>query len=438
MYPNKSEDVEGMQRFFKEFSFPGGTASHASPEVPGSLHEGGELGYSLSHAFGTVFDNPDLISLTIIGDGEAETGPLATAWHSNKFLNPITDGAVLPVLHLNGFKIANPTVLSRIPHEELENLMRGYGWEPLFVEGDDIETMHQAMAATLEHCIKEIQRFQKQARDSGKAFRPRWPMIVLRTPKGWTAPRKVNGHYLEGFWRAHQVPITTVRQKPEDLKLLEDWMKSYEPERLFDEQGRAIPELRDLFPTGNRRMSANPVANGGLLSKPLRMPNFKDYAIPVEQGGAVHHGGMVNFAGFLRDVMANNPTSFRLFGPDETASNKLDTVFEVTKKVWLGEYFEEDADGGNLSPEGRVMEMLSEHQCEGWLEGYLLTGRHGLLNSYEAFLHIIDSMVNQVSLAVFSSSRIVAGYRSTSTKTEKTKFITSETSDGKLLEETQY
>ncbi|KXJ90337.1 XFP N-terminal domain-domain-containing protein [Microdochium bolleyi] len=395
VYPMKSEDPKGMQHFFKQFSFPGGTASHASPEVPGSLHEGGELGYSISHAFGTVFDNPDLITVTMVGDGEAETGPLATSWHSNKFLNPITDGAVLPVINANGFKIANPTILSRIPHQELEYLMLGYGWQPYFVEGSDPDTMHQAMAATLEHCVQEIRGFQKQARESGNAFRPRWPMIVLRTPKGWTAPRKVDGHYLEGFWRAHQVPITTVRQKPEDLKILEDWMRSYEPERLFGSDGKILPELRELCPTGNRRMSANPVTNGGLLRKPLEMPNFKDYAIPVEQSGAVHASGMVNFAGFLRDVVKANPHNFRIFGPDETASNKLDTVYEVTNKVWLGEYFEEDKDGGHLAHSGQVMEMLSEHQCEGWLEGYLLSGRHGLINSYEAFLHIIDSMVNQ-------------------------------------------
>ncbi|KAH7029192.1 phosphoketolase [Microdochium trichocladiopsis] len=395
VYPEKSEDPAGMQKLFHKFSFPGGTASHASPEVPGSIHEGGELGYSLSHAFGAVFDHPDLIALTIVGDGEAETGPLATSWHSNKFLNPITDGAVLPVLNANQFKIANPTILSRIPQQELESLFIGLGWTPYFVSGDDIESMHQAMAATLEHCVKEIKGFQKQARDSGKAFRPRWPVVILRTPKGWTAPRKVDGHFLEGYWRAHQVPITTAREKPEDLKILEDWMRSYEPERLFGKEGKISPELRALCPVGNRRMSANPIANGGLLRKPLKMPNFKDYALPVEQGGAVHAGGMVNFAKFLRDIMKNNPTNFRLMGPDETASNKLDTVYEVTQKVWLGEYAEEDADGGHLSLAGRVMEMLSEHQCEGWLEGYLLTGGHGMLSSYEAFLHIIDSMVNQ-------------------------------------------
>ncbi|RYP93197.1 hypothetical protein DL770_000672 [Monosporascus sp. CRB-9-2] len=396
VYPEKSESPGGMQKFFKYFSFPGGTGSHATPEVPGSIHEGGELGYSISHAFGTVFDNPNLISLVMVGDGEAETGPLATAWHSTKFLNPICDGAVLPVLHLNGYKINNPTVLARITHKELEQLMRGYGWEPYFVEGDEVESMHQAMAATLEHCVQEIRKFQKQARDSGKPFRPRWPMIVLRTPKGWTGPRKLHGHYLSGFWRAHQVPITDVRTNPDDLKKLEDWMHSYEPDRIFGEEGRLSPELRDaLCPKGNRRMSANPVANGGILMKPLKLPDFKDYGIKVDRGGAVSAGSMKNFAAFLRDIIKLNPNSFRLWGPDETESNKLSLVYEAGKKVWMGEYFEEDSDGGNLSPFGRVMEILSEHTCEGWLEGYILSGRHGLFNSYEPFIHIVDSMVNQ-------------------------------------------
>ncbi|KAI1870370.1 uncharacterized protein JN550_005298 [Neoarthrinium moseri] len=396
VYPDKSEDPEGLQKFFKQFSFPGGIGSHATPETPGSLHEGGELGYAISHAFGTVFDNPELITLTMVGDGESETGPLATSWHSNKFLNPITDGAVLPVLHLNGYKINNPTLLARIPHKELEQLFLGYGWQPYFVEGDEIESMHQAMAATLEQCVKEIKGFQKQARDSGKPFRPRWPMVILRTPKGWTGPRKLNGHYLSGFWRAHQVPITDVKTNPKDLKILEEWMRGYEPERLFGEKGRISPELRDaLCPTGNRRMSANPVANGGILKKPLKMPDFKKYAVEVKQGGAVKSGSMANCAKFLRDIVADNMTNFRLWGPDETESNKLAGVYEAGKKVWMGEYFEEDEDGGNLSPFGRVMEMLSEHTCEGWMEGYVLSGRHGLLNSYEPFIHIIDSMVNQ-------------------------------------------
>jgi xylulose-5-phosphate/fructose-6-phosphate phosphoketolase len=396
VYPAKSEDAEGMGRFFKEFSFPGGIGSHATPETPGSIHEGGELGYSISHAFGSVFDHPDLIALTMVGDGEAETGPLATSWHSNKFLNPITDGAVLPVLHLNGYKINNPTLLARIPHRELEALFVGYGWEPHFVEGNDIESMHQAMAATLEKCVLDIKRFQKRARDSGDPLpRPTWPMIVLRTPKGWTGPRKLDGHYLEGFWRAHQVPITDVLQNPKHLELLEHWMRSYEPERLFGEEGRIPKELKSLCPTGTRRMSANPVTNGGAVKKPLRMPDFRDYAIEVDGPARTTAGSMTNFARFLRDVIAMNPTTFRLFGPDETESNKLAGVYTAGKKVWMGEYFPEDDDGGNLAPAGRVMEMLSEHTCEGWLEGYILSGRHGLLNSYEPFIHIIDSMVNQ-------------------------------------------
>lgn len=395
VYPEKSEDVEGMQKFFKDFSFPGGIGSHATPETPGSIHEGGELGYSLSHAFGAVFDHPELIALTVVGDGEAETGPLATSWHSNKFLNPITDGAVLPVLHLNGYKINNPTVLARITHRELESLFVGYGWQPYFVEGDDVESMHQAMAATLEHCVLEIKKFQEDCRDSGKAVRPRWPMIVLRTPKGWTAPRKVDDKYLEGFWRAHQVPITDVRENPKHLELLERWMKSYEPDRLFKD-GNIGEELKSLCPTGNRRMSANPVANGGIIKKPLKLPDFRSYAIEVKQSGVTWDASMRNMSAFLRDVMALNQTNFRLFGPDETQSNKLDKVYEAGKKVWMGEYFEEDSDGGNLAPAGRVMEILSEHTCEGWLEGYILSGRHGLLNSYEPFIHVIDSMVNQV------------------------------------------
>jgi len=395
VYPAKSQDVEGMQKFFKYFSFPGGVGSHATPETPGSIHEGGELGYSLSHAFGSVFDYPDLIALTMVGDGEAETGPLATSWHSNKFLNPITDGAVLPVLHLNGYKINNPTLLARIPHKELENLFLGYGWQPYFVEGDDLDTMHQAMAATLEKCVKEIRDYQKQARDSGKAFRPRWPMVILRTPKGWSAPRKLDDHYLEGFWRAHQVPITDPAKNPEHLKILEKWMRSYEPERLFEEDGKPISALTNLCPKGNRRMSANPVANGGMLKKPLRLPEFRKYAIDVEHAAGQMNGSMTNMATWLRDVMKANPTNFRLFGPDETESNKLGGVYEVGKKVWMGEYFEEDADGGNLAHAGRVMEILSEHTVEGWLEGYILSGRHGLLASYEPFIHVIDSMVGQ-------------------------------------------
>ncbi|KAK8140073.1 hypothetical protein PG984_000139 [Apiospora sp. TS-2023a] len=396
VYPDMSEDLEGMQRFFKQFSFPGGIGSHATPETPGSIHEGGELGYAISHAFGAVFDNPNLIALTMVGDGESETGPLATSWHSNKFLNPITDGAVLPVLHLNGYKINNPTLLARIPHEEIEQLFLGYGWTPYFVEGSDIESMHQAMAATLERCVDDIRGYQKQARDSGKPFRPRWPMIILRTPKGWTGPRKINDKYLEGYWRAHQVPITGVKTNPKDLKTLEDWMRSYEPERIFNgPDARISDELKSLCPTGLRRMSANPVGNGGALRKPLKMPNFRDYAIQVPEPGATSGASMSNFGIFLRDIVKKNPTNFRLYGPDETESNKLGDVYQAGKKVWLGEYFEEDSDGGNLSPAGRVMEMLSEHTVEGWMEGYVLSGRHGLLNSYEPFIHIIDSMVNQ-------------------------------------------
>lgn len=397
VYPEKSQDVNGLRNLFQKFSFPGGIGSHATPEMPGSIHEGGELGYSISHAFGSVFDNPDLIALTIVGDGEAETGPLATSWHSNKFLNPITDGAVLPVLHLNGYKINNPAILARISHAELKSLFVGYGWQPYFVEGNEIESMHQAMAATLEQCVLEIKGYQKQARESGKAFRPRWPMVILRSPKGWTSPRKVDNNYLEGFWRSHQVPITDPATNPDHLKGLENWMRSYEPERLFDHGGKPIPSLTGLCPQGNRRMSANTVTNGGLLKRPLRMPKFQDYSIRVDHPGAVTNASMQNMAIFLRDIMALNPHNFRLFGPDETESNNLAAVYKAGKKVWMAERFEEDANGGNLAMEGRVMEMLSEHTCEGWLEGYILSGRHGLLNCYESFVHIIDSMVNQVS-----------------------------------------
>ncbi len=394
VYPDKAEDERGMQRFFKQFSFPGGIGSHATPETPGSLHEGGELGYSISHAFGTVFDHPNLITLTMVGDGEAETGPLATSWHSNKYLNPITDGAVLPVLHLNGYKINNPTLLARIPHQELEALFRGYGWTPYFVEGSDLPSMHQAMAATLEHCVLEIKKIQKEARDSRKASRAHWPMIILRSPKGWTAPREVDGKHLEGFWRAHQIPITDVLTNQSHLKFLESWMKSYGPERLFKD-GKLVPELKELAPKGNFRMSANPVSNGGILRRPLDIPDFRDYALKDLEPGVSVRPSMANMAKFLRDVVGNNMNTFRVFGPDETESNKLSEIYKTGKKVWLAEYFDEDSDGGNLSTTGRVMEMLSEHTCEGWLEGYILSGRHGLLNSYEPFIHIIDSMVNQ-------------------------------------------
>jgi len=395
VYPEMSEDLDGMQRFFKQFSFPGGIGSHSTPETPGSIHEGGELGYSISHAFGTVYDNPDLISLTMVGDGEAETGPLATSWHSTKFLNPITDGAVLPVLHLNGYKINNPTLLARISHEELEALFVGYGYTPYFVEGSDPASMHQAMAATLEHCVQEIRKFQTEARRTGKAFRPRWPMIVLRSPKGWTAPREVDGHYLEGFWRAHQIPLADVATNPAHLKLLEQWLRSYKPDELFDKNGKFSPELKALAPTGRRRMSANPVANGGLLRKALDLPDFRSSAVEVEKPGVTLAGNVPTLGNFLREVVRNNRSSFRVFGPDETQSNRLEAIYEAGEKVWLGEYFPEDADGGHLVPNGRVMEMLSEHTVEGWLEGYILSGRHGLINSYEPFIHVIDSMFNQ-------------------------------------------
>jgi xylulose-5-phosphate/fructose-6-phosphate phosphoketolase len=395
VYPEKSEDLAGMERFFKQFSFPGGIGSHATPETPGSIHEGGELGYSISHAFGTVFDHPDLITLVMVGDGESETGPLATSWHSNKFLNPVTDGAVLPVLHLNGYKINNPTILARISHEELEALFVGYGYTPYFVEGSDHDSMHQAMAATMEHCVLEIRKFQEKARQAGEAFRPRWPMIILRSPKGWTAPREVDGHYLEGFWRAHQIPLTDVAANPKHLKLLDSWMRSYKPEKRFDDQGRLVFELKALAPRGNRRMSANPLANGGLLRRPLDMPDFREFAVAIKSPGETLAGNVPTLGNFLREVMRLNMRDFRVFGPDETQSNKLQAIYEVAKKVWLGEYFPEDADGGELAAEGRVMEMLSEHTVEGWLEGYTLSGRHGFINSYEPFIHIIDSMFNQ-------------------------------------------
>ena len=394
IYPNKSEDVAGMREFFKEFSFPGGIGSHCTPETPGSIHEGGELGYSLSHAFGAAFDNPDLLVVPMVGDGEAETGPLATSWHSNKFLNPIRDGAVLPILHLNGYKINNPTVLSRISHEELDSLFRGYGWTPHFVEGSDPLQMHQRMAATLEDCVLEIRKLQQVARASGTVSRPRWPMIVLRSPKGWTGPKEVDGHKVEGFWRAHQVPLAGMHGNPAHMKQLEEWLRSYRPEELFDESGRLIPELKALAPKGERRMGANPHANGGMLRKPLRMPDFRSYAIKVEKPGQVTAENTRPLGQFLRDVMRENMKTFRVFGPDENTSNKLDAIYEVSKKLWLADSLPEDADGGQLSPDGRVLEMLSEHTLEGWLEGYLLTGRHGFLSTYEAFAHILDSMFN--------------------------------------------
>lgn len=395
VYPNKGEDEEGLRQFFKEFSFPGGIGSHCTPEMPGSVHEGGELGYSISHAFGAAYDNPDLLVTVMVGDGESETGPLATSWHSNKFLNPIRDGAVLPILHLNGYKINNPTILSRISHEELENLFIGYGWTPYFVEGSDPVTMHQAMAATLEACIAVIKSIQETARDSGKPTRPRWPMIVLRSPKGWTGPKEVDGHKVEGFWRAHQVPLGNVKENPEHLKQLEAWLRSYKPEELFNENGQLRPELKALAPQGNRRMSANPHANGGLLRKALRMPNYLDHAIKLDSPGKLSAPNTKPLGKFLRDIMRHNMHNFRVFGPDENSSNKLDDIYEVSKKTWLADYLQEDADGGELSPDGRVMEMLSEHTVEGWLEGYLLTGRHGFFSTYESFVHVIDSMFNQ-------------------------------------------
>ncbi len=394
VYPNISRDEDGLRRLFIQFSFPGGIPSHASPECPGSIHEGGELGYSLSHSFGAVLDNPELIVACVVGDGEAETGPLATAWQSNKFLNPVTDGAVLPILHLNGYKISNPTILARIEREELEQFIRGCGWTPYFVEGDDPEVMHQLMAGTLAKVIEDIQQIQNNARHNSDTTRPRWPMIVLRSPKGWTGPGVVDGLQIEGTFRAHQVPISDPVAHPEHLKLLEDWLRSYRPEELFDHQGRLIPELLDLAPTGERRMGANPHANGGMLLRELRTPDFRDYAVDVPAPGAPGIGDTRVLGPFLRDVTKLNAEqrNFRVFGPDETLSNGLGALFEVTPRQWDGATLANDE---WLAPAGRIMEMLSEHQCEGWLEGYLLTGRHGIFNCYEAFIHIIDSMFNQ-------------------------------------------
>ena len=405
-YPDKSEDEEGMRRFFKQFSFPGGIGSHCTPETPGSIHEGGELGYSISHAFGAAFDNPDLLVAVAVGDGEAETGPLATAWHSTKFLNPIRDGAVLPILHLNGYKINNPTILARIPREELANLFRGYGWTPHFVEGDDPPTMHRLMAETLDRCHADIRAAQRLARETGEATRPAWPMIVLRTPKGWTGPKWVDGHRVEGYWRSHQVPMPGVHDDPEQLRELEAWLRSYRPEELFDANGRLVPELRELAPRGTMRMSANPNANGGLLRRDLRMPDFRNYALPVAKPAQSSAMNTKPLGAMLRDIMRDNPSNFRVFGPDENTSNKLDAIYEVSKKLWLAEYRPEDLDGGELSPDGRVMEMLSEHTLEGWYEGYVLTGRHGFFATYEAFVHVIDSMYNQHAKWLAISDRI--------------------------------
>jgi xylulose-5-phosphate/fructose-6-phosphate phosphoketolase len=395
IYPEKSQDVEGLRDFFKEFSFPGGIGSHCTPETPGSIHEGGELGYVLSHACGAAFDNPDLIVAAVVGDGESETGPLATSWHINKFLNPVRDGAVLPILHLNGYKIDNPTLLARVSREELDNLFRGYGWTPYFVEGCDIDSMHQAMAATVEHCVGEIREHQQAARKGGVPKRPRWPMIVLRSPKGWTAPREVEGHFLEGFWRAHQVPLPAAKSDPEQLGILENWMRSLKPDSFFDNSGKLAAWFGQLAPSGNRRMSANPHANGGRLKKALRLPNFRDHAHKFDKPGQSQTSNTYGLGVFLGEVMKHNMNNFRVFGPDETSSNKLDAIYAVSKKFWIEEYFPEDSDGGNLACDGRVMEMLSEHTVEGMLEGYLLTGRHGFLSSYESFVHIIDSMFNQ-------------------------------------------
>ena len=394
VFPNKSEDIEGMRTFFREFSFPGGIGSHCTPETPGSIHEGGELGYSVSHAFGAAFDNPELIVAVVVGDGESETGPLATSWHSDKFLDPIRDGAVLPILNLNGYKINNPTILARISHEELENLFKGYGWTPHFVEGSDPAEMHQKMATTLEACILDIRRIQASARAAGESKRARWPMIVLRSPKGWTGPKEVDGHKVENFWRAHQVPLSGVRDNPEHLKILDGWLRSYRPEELFNQDGRLIPELKALAPAGSRRMSANPHANGGLIRRALRLPDFRNYAIEVKEPGRIFAENTRPLGRFLRDIVKKNPHSFRVFGPDENTSNKLDAIYEASKKLWLADYLPEDADGGELAPTGRVLEMLSEHTLEGWLEGYLLTGRHGFFSTYEAFVHVIDSMFN--------------------------------------------
>ncbi|ARV57490.1 phosphoketolase [Nostocales cyanobacterium HT-58-2] len=393
-YPNISQDAEGIKKLFKQFSFPGGVGSHCTPELPGSIHEGGELGYSLFHAYGAAFDNPDLIVACVIGDGEAETGPLATSWHSNKFLNPARDGAVLPILHLNEYKIANPTVLSRISHEELENLFLGYGYKPYFVEGSDPEKMHQLMAATLDTVIHEIKEIQEDARNNGFSKRPQWPVIILRSPKGWTGPKEVDGEKTEGFWRSHQVPFGELASKPEHIKLLEEWLRSYKPEELFDEKGRFIPELAQLAPKGKRRMGDNPHANGGLLLRDLRMPDFRNYAVDVSEPGRVIAEATKVTGKFLRDVMKLNSESrnFRMFAPDETKSNRLDAVFEATDRTWVADTYPYDV---NLSPDGRVMEILSENACQGWLEGYLLTGRHGFFSCYEAFIHIVDSQFNQ-------------------------------------------
>lgn len=405
IYPNISQDKEGMRKLFKQFSFPGGIPSHAAPETPGSIHEGGELGYVLSHAFGAAFDNPDLIVAAVVGDGEAETGPLAASWHSNKFLNPARDGAVLPILHLNGYKIANPTILGRVSRDDLNNLFLGYGWKPYFVEGSDPESMHQLMAKALDSIIADIKDIQRAARVNGIIERPQWPMIILRTPKGWTGPKEVDGKKTEGSWRSHQVPLADMASKPAHIHLLEQWMKSYKPEELFDQNGILYPEIAELAPKGTRRMGKNPHANGGLLRVDLKMPDFREYALEIPKPGVLEAESTKIMGVFMRDVMRNNMTNFLVMGPDETASNRLGSLFEVTKRCWVAEYFPEDQDGGNLSPDGRVLEILSEHTCLGWLEGYVLTGRHAFFSTYEAFAHIIDSMFNQDAKWLYTTKK---------------------------------
>jgi xylulose-5-phosphate/fructose-6-phosphate phosphoketolase len=403
MYPHISRDAEGMRKLFKQFSFPGGIPSHAAPETPGSIHEGGELGYALVHGYGAVFDNPDLIAACVVGDGEAETGPLAASWHSNKFLNPVNDGAVLPILHLNGYKIANPTVLARISNDELRDLFTGYGYKPYFVEGDDPEVMHPSMAATLDNAFDDIAAIQKDARTNGFSTRPTWPMIILRTPKGWTGPKEVDGLKTEGSWRSHQVPFADLAKKPAHVKLLSEWMKSYKPEELFDENGTLLPELAALAPSGERRMGANPHANGGLLLRDLRMPDFRKYAVEVKKPATTLNEATRIAGAFLRDIIKENPDNFRIVGPDETASNRLTAIFEATNRVFTGTVLPTDE---AVAHEGRVMEVLSEHLCQGWLEGYLLTGRHGFFSCYEAFIHIIDSMFNQHAKWLKTTRRI--------------------------------
>ena len=403
VYPNIGHDDEGLRRLFRQFSFPGGIPSHVAPETPGSINEGGELGYSLAHAYGAAFDNPDLLVCCVVGDGEAETGPLAASWHSNKFLNPAVDGAVLPILHLNGYKIANPTILARIPDDELRALMEGYGYAPRFVAGDDPAEMHQLMAATMDQVVGEIREIQRRAREDGDLSRPRWPMIVLRTPKGWTGPKEVDGVPVENTFRSHQVPLSGLAQRPDHLQALEAWMRSYRPEELFDEQGALRPELAGLAPEGERRMGANPHANGGLLTRPLELPDFRDYAIEVPHPGGTTAESTRVLGAFLRDVIARNPSTFRVMGPDETASNRLAAVFEQTDRTWVAEELPGD---DHLAPDGRVMEILSEHLCQGWLEGYLLTGRHGIFNCYEAFIHIVDAMFNQHAKWMEMTNRI--------------------------------